>query len=259
MPETPDFSPLAAEYARSRPLYPRELFDWLAGLLDRHELAWDAATGNGQAALGLAERFARVVATDVSAEQLRHAFRHPRVEYRAGASEEIDFAPGSVDLVTVAAAIHWFDLERFAATLRRVVRPGGVVAAWSYHVGRCNRPAGPILGRLYDEVLAPYFAAGARHVDGGYAGIELPGEPIPPPPFEAVAEWDLEQLRGFVRSWSGALAYREREGRDPLELVAADLEAAWGDPATVRTLRFPLYLKVWRLRPGSAGGGRPAG
>jgi SAM-dependent methyltransferase len=247
MPETPDFSPLAAEYARSRPLYPRELFDWLADRVDRHELAWDAATGNGQAALGLAARFARVVATDASAEQLRHAFRHPRIDYRVARSEEVELEPASVDLVTVAAAIHWFDLDRFAATLSRVVRPGGVVAAWSYHVGRCNQPAGPILGRLYDEVLAPYFGSGARLVDAGYAGIELPGEPLAPPRFEAVAEWDLEQLHGFVRSWSGARAYREREGRDPLDLVATDLEAAWGDPATVRSLRFPLYVKVWRL------------
>lgn len=247
MPETPDFSPLAAVYARSRPLYPRELFDWLAGLVERHELAWDAATGNGQAALGLAERFARVVATDVSAEQLRHAFRHPKIEYRVGRSEEIELDPGSVDLVTVAAAIHWFDLARFAKVLRRVLRPGGVVAAWSYHVGRCNEPAGPILGRLYDDVLAPWFAPGARAVDAGYADLELPGEPIAPPPLAATAEWNLEQLRGFVRSWSGARAWQERHGRDPLDLIAAELDAAWGDPARVRTLRFPLYLKVWRL------------
>lgn len=251
MPGTPDFSPLAAEYARSRPLYPEELFEWLAGRVDRHELAWDAATGNGQAALGLAAHFARVVATDASAEQLRHAFGHPRIEYRVGLTEEVELEPASVDLVTVAAAIHWFDLAGFAATLERVVRPGGVVAAWSYHVGRCNLPAGPILGRLYDEVLAPWFAPGARHVDAGYAGIELPGAAIEPPPFAAVADWNLAQLRGFVRSWSGARAFEESEGRDPWDLVAAELGAVWGDPATVRALRFPLYLKVWRLSAGS--------
>lgn len=254
MPETPDFSPLAAEYARSRPRYPDELFDYLAGLVDRRELAWDAATGNGQAARSLVERFRRVVATDRSAEQLRHAFRHPRIDYRVVRSEQVELEPGSVDLVTVAAAIHWFDLERFAATLARVVRPGGVLAAWSYHVGRCNEPAGPILGRLYDALLAPYFAPGARLVDAGYATLELPGEPLAAPPFEARAEWSLADLRGFVASWSGTLAYRERHGRDPLETVAAELETAWGDPATVRTMRFPLHLRVSRLpRPGESG------
>jgi SAM-dependent methyltransferase len=247
VPTVPDFSPLAEEYARSRPRYPDELFDWLASLVVRHELAWDVATGSGQAAASLATRFTRVVATDASAEQLRHAVRHPRIEYRQGRAERVDLDDRSVDLVTVAAAVHWFDLERFAAELRRVVLPGGVVAVWTYHVGRCSEPAGPLLGRLYDELLAPYFGPGARRVDAGYAGIELPGEPVPAPAFTAVARWDLEQVRGFVRSWSGSHAYRERHGRDPLEHVDGELRAAWGDPARVREMRFPLYLKAWRL------------
>lgn len=247
MTGAPDFSPLAAEYARSRPRYPDDLFDFLAGLVHRHELAWDAATGNGQAAVSLARRFARVVATDVSAEQLRHAFPAPNVDYLPGRAEEVDLEPASVDLTTVAAAIHWFDLTRFATTVRRVARPAGVVAAWSYHLGRCSGPVGGVLHRLYHGPLRGYFAPGARLVDEGYETIELPGEPVPAPPFAAVAEWDLEQLRGFVRSWSGYEEYRRRHGRDPLELVADELEAAWGGPERVHTLRFPLHLKVSRL------------
>jgi uncharacterized protein (TIGR02266 family) len=255
MTEAPDFSPIAAEYARSRPRYPPELFAWLAGLVEQHELAWDAATGNGQAASGLAERFQRVVATDASVEQLRRATAHPRVEYRAGRAEEVELEPGSVDLVTVAAALHWLDRERFDATVRRVVREGGVVAAWTYHVGRCNQPAGPLLGRLYDEVLSPYFAPGARMVDAAYAGVLLPGEPIAAPIFAAVATWDLEGLRGFVRSWSGYRAYRERHASDPLDAIDAELTTAWGDPATVRELRFPLHLKASRLGEAASGPG----
>jgi SAM-dependent methyltransferase len=247
MSGAPDFSPLAAEYARSRPRYPAALFDWLAGQVDRHELAWDAATGNGQAAASLALRFTRVVATDVSAEQLRHAFPAPNVEYRLGRAEEVDLPDSVVDLVTVAAAIHWFDLARFAATVRRVARPRGVVAAWSYHVGRCTEPVGAVLHRLYHGVLHDYFAPGARLVDAGYNSVELPGEPVAAPPFFAEAEWDLEQLRGFVRSWSGYEEYRRRHGRDPLDLVADELEAAWGGPERVHPLRFPLHLKVARL------------
>jgi SAM-dependent methyltransferase len=247
MRDTPDFSPLAAEYARSRPRYPEALFDFLAALVDRHELAWDVATGNGQAATSLARRFRRVVATDRSAEQLRHAIALPGVEYRQGRAEEIALEPGSVDLVTVAAAIHWFDLDRFSAAVRRVARPRGVVAAWSYHVGRCLQPVGAALSRLYFDLLRDYFAPGARMVDDGYAAIVLPGEPVEAPAFTAEAEWNLEQLRGFVRSWSGYEAYRRAHGRDPLELVAGELERAWGDPGRVHTLHFPLHLKVARL------------
>jgi hypothetical protein len=247
MSEAPDFSPLAAEYARSRPRYPEALFDWLASLVERRELAWDAATGNGQAAASLASHFARVVATDVSAEQLRHAFPAPNVEYRPGRAEEVDLAPASVDLTTVAAAIHWFDLARFGATVLRVGRPRGVVAAWSYHVGRCTEPVGGVLHRLYHAVLRDYFAPGARLVDEGYASIVLPGDAIAPPSFAAEAEWSLEQLKGLVRSWSGYAEYTRRHGRDPLEPMARELAAAWGDPARVRTLRFPLHVKAWRL------------
>jgi SAM-dependent methyltransferase len=250
MAQAPDFSPLAAEYARSRPRYPEALFDWLAEQVPRRELAWDAATGNGQAAASLATRFARVVATDVSSEQLRHAFPAPNVEYRQGRAEEVDLPPGSVDLTTVAAAIHWFDLARFGTTVLRVGRPRGVVAVWSYHVGRCADPTGPaggVLHRLYHGVLRDDFAPGARLVDEGYASIELPGAPIAPPAFSAEAAWNLDQLEGFVRSWSGYATYRARTGTDPLALVADELAAAWGERARVHALRFPLHLKAWRL------------
>ena len=69
----PDFSPLAETYARARPRYPDELYAWISSQVPRRELAWDAATGNGQAAVGLARHFARVVATDISPGQIAHA------------------------------------------------------------------------------------------------------------------------------------------------------------------------------------------
>ena len=131
MSEAPDFSSLSREYAASRPLYPQELFDWLASCVNRREVAWDAATGNGQAALGLATRFDRVIATDRSAGQLEHARPHPRIEYRIATAEESGLPAHSVDLVAAAAAIHWFNLGRFYAEVGRVIRPGGLLAAWT--------------------------------------------------------------------------------------------------------------------------------
>ena len=214
-PAVPDFSPLAACYARSRPVYPPRLFAWLASRVDRHALAWDCGTGSGQAAVALAERFERVVATDVSAEQLRHAAPHPRVEYRVAPAEASGIAEGAVDLVTVAAAVHWFDLDRFGAEVRRVVRHGGVLAVWTYHASRLAPPLGGPLDRFYREVVGPYFAAGARLVDGGYETIPLPGEPIDPPEIPMTADWTLERLLDYVASWSGLRAYREGARRGP--------------------------------------------
>jgi SAM-dependent methyltransferase len=243
----PDFSPLAESYARGRPRYPAELFAFLAGVVERRELAWDAATGNGQAAMGLAEHFERVVATDRSAEQLRHAAPHPRIEYRVAAAEASGLAAATVDLATVATAIHWFDLPAYFAEVRRVVRPGGVLAAWTYHAGTCDPPFDGLLNDFYWNVVRPYFASGAELVDERYATIDFPGEPIPAPPFAVTADWTLEQTLDYLRSWSAVAAYREARREDPLAAFAPRLATLWDDPRQTRRFCMPIVLQVRRL------------
>lgn len=243
----PDFSPLAESYARARPSYPDELFDWLAGLVGRRRLAWDCATGSGQAARCLARQFQRVVATDLSEEQLRHAAAHPRIEYRRAPAERSGLEAGSADLVTVAAAVHWFDLPAFAGEVERVLRPGGVLAVWTYHVGEVEPPFDELFHRLYWQILKPHFAPATRLVDEHYETLALPGEPVPTPRFEMRASWRLEQALDFVSSWSGTRAYREAHGTDPVDLVRAELAALWGDAEAARELRWPLHLRVARV------------
>lgn len=243
----PDFSPLAERYARARPAYPEALFVHLASLSARHDLAWDAATGNGQAARGLATHFERVVATDVSAEQIRQAVPHPRIEYRVAPSETSGLAGRSADLVTVAAAAHWFDLDAFGAEVRRVTRPGGVLAVWTYHVGIMEPPFDRIFARFYADVVGPFFAARARLVDERYETLALPGERLDAPALHVTASWNLAQMIDFIHSWSGTLAYTERRGSDPVERIAAELEALWGGRETIHTLRWPLFARISRL------------
>jgi len=243
----PDFSPLAATYARARPTYPPELYEWLAGQVDRRELAWDCATGNGQAALGLTPHFARVVATDKSAEQLAHAPPHPRVEYRLATADRSGLDAGSVDLVTVAAALHWLDFASFFAEVERVTRPGGVLAAWTYHTAICEPPFDRAFHRLYWAVLHPYFDPRVRYVDAKYESIAMPGEPIAAPPFTLTVDWTLAGALDYVRTWSGAHAYREATGEDPAELVRDELAPLFGDESTVRTVRIPLFVRAVRL------------
>jgi len=244
---TPDFSPLAGRYARSRPSYPDELFEHLARLSGRHDLAWDAATGNGQAALGLAAHFRRVIATDISGEQIRHAVPHPRIEYKVAPSEDSGLEDGSVDVVTVAAAAHWFDLAAFGRELRRVVRPGGLLAVWTYHIGIMQPPFDRLFEGFYRDVVAPYFGEGARLVDARYRTLDLPGEPLQAPELHVSATWNLAQLVDFIHSWSGTQKYKEERGIDPVSLVAAELEALWGRPDRARTLQWPLFVRVTRL------------
>lgn len=243
----PDFSPIAADYARARPGYPPELFRYLASLVDPRRLAWDCATGNGQAAHGLTEFFDRVIATDVSNEQIRHAVPHPKVEYRVAPSEASGLGDKSVDLVTVASALHWFDLEKFYAEIRRVVRPGGMIAAWTYHIGHVDPPFGDVFDRFYKDALFPYFGTGARLVDRKYETIALPGKSLNPGTFSMKVEWNLDRMLSFIHSWSGTREYIEDRGEDPVGLIREELERLWGDSDTIRSVSWPLYIRLSRL------------
>lgn len=247
MVETPDFSGVAAEYAASRPLYPPELFEWLASLVEHRHAAWDAATGNGQAAVGLARHFTRVVATDRSPGQLRHGVRHPRIEYRVAPAEKSGLAPDSMDLVAVAAAIHWFDLPRFYEEARRVICSGGTLAAWTYHVAHVGPPLDKVLRPFYEDVVGPHFAPGARMVDARYEGLSLPREPLKAPSFSVSVRWNTEQCLRFIRTWSGVQSYIAAAKKDPvLEVEAAVREALGGGDSPVE-LTWPLYIRAARL------------
>jgi len=251
MTETPDFSKVAKAYSASRPAYPPELFAWLASQAPGRGLAWDTATGSGQAALGLVGHFERVVATDVSAAQVRHATPHPRVGYRVAHAESSGLPDESADLIVAAAAIHWFDLPRFYEEARRVARPGGVLAAWTYHVAHVDPPFDDVFGPFYRDVVAPHFAPGARLVDDRYEGLALPGRLLEAPPFVVSMWWTASDLLRFVRSWSGVQSYMEATGRDPVEELVPRLERVCGAPETVHEVRWPLYLRASRVREDS--------
>jgi SAM-dependent methyltransferase len=245
--EVPDFSAIAGSYAASRPGYPHELFAWLASSVASHDVAWDTATGSGQAAVGLAAHFDRVIATDRSEAQIRHAAPHPRVEYRVAQSEASGLPAGSADLVAAAAALHWFDLPRFYEEARRVARSGGVLAAWTYHVAHVEPPFDAVLWPFYRDVVGPYFAPGARLVDDRYAGIDLPGKSLEVPRVMMSAAWTAAEILSFVRTWSGVQSYIAATGVDPVAELAPRVEGICGSRSAVHAVRWPVYLLASRL------------
>jgi len=245
--KSPDFSSISKAYSQSRPRYPVELFRYLASQVQQRSLAWDCATGNGQAALELVKHFDRVVATDVSVEQIHQASQHPRIEYHVAKSEQSGLEDKSVDIVTVASALHWFDLDDFYREARRVIRPGGLLAAWTYHVGYVEPPFDQVFGRFYFEVLYPYFAPGARLVDKQYETIRLPGESLAPGNWSISAAWNLDQMLTFIASWSGTQQYIQERGENPVNLIAEELEQLWGQPERIHVVRWPLYTRISRL------------
>jgi SAM-dependent methyltransferase len=238
------FAGAASQYAAYRPRYPAELFAWLASLCVGREMAWDAGTGSGQAAVALADHFARVLATDASQAQLAHAAPHPRIEYRVARAETSGLEPSSADLVTAATAVHWFDRPRFWDEVQRVLAPGGVVAVWTYGLLEVTREVDTVIRHLYAEIVGPYWPFERRLVEQGYRTMAFPFAEITAPAFAAEAHWTLARLRGYLGTWSAVLRYREAKGEDPVELVAAELERAWGDPALARRARWPLALRV---------------
>lgn len=240
------FSEQAREYARSRPQYPSELFAWLASVAPGRRLAWDCGTGNGQAALGLAVHFERVVATDPSRDQLKLAVPHERIEYRLERAEEVLLEAGSVDLVTAAVAAHWFDLGNFYETVRRAAVPGGVIAVWTYHLPVIAPAVDLVLGHYFSDVLAGFWPARIRYVDERYRTLPFPFGELTPPGFEMHTIWSMDQVTGFLYSWSATQRYLRERGENPLERIGPALREAWGDRAT-REVTWPLHLRVGRI------------
>lgn len=240
------FSRHAEDYAKFRPRYPKELFGYLATVAPGKELAWDCATGNGQAAIELAELFEQVIATDASEKQVANTEAHARVEYRVAPAEESGIPSRSVDLITVAQALHWFDLSLFYAEARRVLKPGGIVAAWAYKLASVTPSIDAVVGHYYSDVVGPYWPAERRLVEK-FEELAFPFPEIATPSFEMVAEWKLGHLVGYLRTWSATQRFMAANQCDPLKSLEEDLRAAWGDAEQPRRVVWPLTVRVGKV------------
>jgi ubiquinone/menaquinone biosynthesis C-methylase UbiE len=237
------FSTVAQDYSTYRPHYPEALFQHLARSVPQHALAWDAGTGNGQAAVALAGQFDAVVATDASAEQIAAAAPHPRVRYSVSPAERVDLPDASVDLVTVATAVHWFPLEAFYAEVARVLKPGGIIAVWSYWWSSVTPEVDRVVARFQAEV-APYWPPERDLVDERYTKLLFPFHEEEVPTLQATAAWTATHFMGYLRTWSAVRAYTKQHGTDPLAAFSDGIHAAWGEGP--RDVRWPLVMRIGR-------------
>jgi SAM-dependent methyltransferase len=241
------FSRQAEGYSRHRPAYPPELFEHIAGLAPARDRAWDAATGNGQAAVMLGVHFAEVLATDASPRQLAHARPHPAVSYVAALSESVPVEADTVDATVVGQALHWFDHEAFFGEVRRVSRRGAVLVAWCYGLHQVEPRIDVLLREFYAATVGPYWPPERRHIEAGYRTIPWPFERLPFPPCVMTARWNLEDLLGYLRTWSSVQRYLQQQGHDPVEQLAPRLAGLWGEEGATREVSWPLHVLAGRV------------
>lgn len=240
------FSTQSGTYAEFRPGYPAALFAWLSSLCSGHDLAWDVATGNGQAAEALAPYFRAVHATDASAKQIAEAQPRENIRYAVEPADLCSLRNNSTDLVTVAQALHWFAHDNFYAEVKRVLKPGGVFAAWGYGLHSIEPVIDDIVGKYYSFIVGKFWPPERMYVEQHYRTLPFPFATMAAPDFAIEEEYSLEQLVGYLISWSATQRYIKERGDNPLELIIEDLKEAWGNTPK-RRVRWPLFFKVARI------------
>lgn len=241
------FTPVAGQYAAFRPSYPDELFDWLSGIAPQRGLAWDCGAGSGQATAALASRFEQVLGTDISAAQLASAPQLANVEYRMAPAEASGLPDHSTDLVTIAQAMHWFDLPKFYAEARRVLKPQGIIAAWGYNRLLVGQPeVQRIVDVFYEQTIGSYWPPERVHVESAYRDLDFPFPRIAAPPFSLRKDWTREHLLGYLRSWSAVGRFKAANGYDPVNALAGEIAAHWPEENELR-VEWPLFMLVGRV------------
>jgi SAM-dependent methyltransferase len=240
------FSVKSAEYAASRPRYPRELFEFIVGLCPDTERAWDCGTGSGQAAVALAEWFVEVHATDVSAQQIANATMHDRVHYSVQPAERTGFANGFFSLVAVAQALHWFEFTQFWPEVHRVLKAGGIFAAWTYTTPHLSTELDDIIGALLLNVIKGYWAPQNQLAWDAYAHVPFPFEELASPQVAMSLNWDLEQFIAYLETWSATRRCIDANGPAFFEHFKSEITNVWGDPSTPHPVSMEFFCRVGR-------------
>jgi len=241
-----NFSVQSEQYLKFRPTYPNELYQFLLSLVETKDRAWDCGTGNGQVALELSKYFREVYATDISEKQIQHAVQRDNIFYKVEAAEKTSFTDKSFDLITVAQAIHWFDFDVFYKEVKRIVKPGGILAIIGYALLNIDEQTDKIIRRFHDEIVGPFWDPERKYVDEYYQTIPFPFKEIDAPQLYNIYEWKLEQLVGYLNTWSAVQHYIKAEKQNPVDLIYNELARSW-EKNTIKTVRFPILLRTGKL------------
>ncbi|MDY6936719.1 MAG: class I SAM-dependent methyltransferase [Cyanobacteriota bacterium] len=238
------FSTQAAAYSTYRSGYPNALFEYLASLCPQSNRAWDCATGNGQVARGLVPYFQTIIATDASSAQIENAIVHPQIYYRVEPAENTTIETDSIDLITVAQALHWFDIDRFYLEAKRVLKPRGVIAVWCYQLLSISEEIDSILEEYYHQIVGEYWLPERQLIEEQYRSIYFPFEEIQTPSFLMESLWSLDRILGYLETWSATQRFIQARNQNPIDLIRSRLTQAWGDFPTSKVIRSLISLRV---------------
>jgi len=238
------FSTHANQYAQFRPTYPPELFEFIYKHVQHFNTVWDCGTGNGQAARELSKKFRRVFATDISASQIGKAYQAENIYYSI-ANEKSSLTNHSVDLIAVAQAAHWFDMHSFSKEVVRVLKPDGMIAIWGYGLLAISPDVDLLIRHFYKTVIGPYWDKERRHIDEHYVNLYFPFKEIQSPAFSIIVNWKLDDLKGYITTWSAVQKYMMEKGHNPVDALIADINNHWKEER--QTINFPLFLRLGGL------------
>lgn len=238
------FSKQSEDYKKYRPSYPMDLIEFIVNLCVEKNIAWDCGTGNGQCAWHLADFFETVIASDPSESQIANAFKHPKINYRIEKAERSTLNSESVDLVTAAQSVHWFHLDSFYAEIKRVLKPGGVVAFWCYGLPSCCKNIDEVIHFYHDHTVGKFWQDENRLIDKKYATIPFPFNEVKSPVFTIRKEMDLENVRGWLKTWSATQKFADHFHHDPVPDVIKMLEPKWSNPSQTKLFEWKIHMRV---------------
>ncbi|HEY9048358.1 MAG TPA: class I SAM-dependent methyltransferase [Ohtaekwangia sp.] len=237
------FSGHSKIYAAFRPDYPEAIYEYILQYVKHTDIAWDCATGNGQVAHALAKHFTRVEATDISQQQLDNAAQASNIRYSVSPAERTSFADHQFDLITVAQALHWFDRDKFYQEVKRVGKPGGVLAIWGYALLYIEPVIDAIIMNFYTNTVGPFWDDARRLVEQEYKTVSFPFKEIDSPKFSIDVGWTLEHLSGYLESWSATQKYIQKHHQNPVTAVVETLRKHW--PAgESKKVSFPVFCRI---------------
>ncbi|MBK7850764.1 MAG: methyltransferase domain-containing protein [Bacteroidetes bacterium] len=241
-----NFSIQSDNYAKYRPAYPTEFYDYLYSLIPASHVAWDCGTGNGQVAFELAKKFDHVFASDLSESQIKNALQSKNIVYSIQAAEQTFFEKDQFDLIIVAQAIHWFDFDKFYSEVRRTGNSNAILCVLGYGKIEISEEMDRVINYFYRNVIGSYWDKERKYIDENYKTIPFPFQEYTAPDFVNKIQWSLDHLIGYLNTWSAVKHFISKNNYNPLDALMKEIEILWGD-SKEREVRFPLLLRIGKI------------